>query len=265
MVKMKGEKKVDTNREIIEEKDERIAQLERQLRELNEAQQQIAATIAVDHNSRSFSPPKGIFKSFLKAGGLKAKLAMVIIVFLVIAAGLIWLNAGSTFKQEPVVFAERVQELATLATAQTQVTVVLPEENNKIFSKDISINLPGTKRKLLLVVPATLIAGVDLKGITSEDMVINEETKEINITLPHAELIQDPAVQMDKIHAVADGGLFSGDIKWDEVSELAPEAKEKIREEAISIGLLDTAEKNAEKALKAVFKNIGYTVNVTFE
>ncbi|WP_043932501.1 DUF4230 domain-containing protein [Bacillus sp. EB01] len=50
----------------------------------------------------------------------------------------------------------------------------------------------------------------------------------------------------------------------DEGFEKAAEALDKIRKEAISIGLLDTAEKNAEKVLKEFFKNIGYTVNVTF-
>ncbi|MFZ3590025.1 DUF4230 domain-containing protein [Bacillus sp. DJP31] len=256
---------MDTNREIIEEKDEKIAQLERQLRELNEAQQQIAATIAVDHNTRSLSPPKGIFKSFLKAGGSKIILAMVILVFLVvITSGGIRLFAGSTFKQESVTFVEHVQELATVATAEAHMKVVLHEEDNKIFSKDISINLPGTKRELLLVVPATVIAGVDLKGITSEDMVINEETKEIDITLPHAKLIQDPSVQMDKIQAVDNSGLFRGDVKWNEGFDLGAKAQKQARQDAISAGLLDTAEKNAEKVLKEFFKNIGYTVNVTF-
>lgn len=262
MVKMKGGK-MDTNREIIEEKDEKIAQLERQLIEIKEAQQQSAATIALDHNSRSLSPPKGIFKSFLKVLGLMIILA--ILVFLVITSGGIWrLFAGSTFKQESVTFVEQVQELATLATAEAHMKVVLSQEDNKIFGKDISINLPGTKRKLLLVVPATVIAGVDLKGITSKDMVINEETKEIVITLPHAKLIQDPSVQMDKIQTFDNGGLFRGDIKWDEGFDLAAKAQEQIRQEAISDGLLDTAEKSAEKVLKEFFKNIGYTVNVTF-
>lgn len=262
---MKGEKKVDTNREIIEEKDEKIAQLERQLIELKEAQQQSAATIAVDHNSRSLSPPKGIFKSFLKAGGLKIILAMVILVFLVvITSGGIRLFASSTFKQESVMFVEHVQELATLATAKAHTKAVIHEEDNKIFSKDISINLPGTKREFLLIVPGTVIAGVDLKGITSEDMVINEETKEIDITLPHAELIQDASLQMDKIQTFVNGGLFSGDIKWDEGFGLAAKAQKQSRQDAISGGLLDTAEKNAEKALKEFFKYIGYTVNVTF-
>ncbi|MEH7114957.1 DUF4230 domain-containing protein [Neobacillus niacini] len=253
---------MNTNREMIEEKDEKIAQLERQLIEIKEAQQQSAATIAVGHNLRSLSPPKGIFKSFLKVGGLKIILALVILVFLI---GITFrLLTGSTSKQESVTFVEQVQELATLATAEAYMKEVIHVEDNKIFGKDIAKNLPGTKRELLLIVPATVIAGVDLKGITSKDMDINEETKEIDITLPHAELIQEPSVQMDKIQALDKNGLLRADIKMDEGFELAAEAQEKIRQGAISSGLLDTAEKNAEKVLKGFFKNIGYTVNVTF-
>ncbi|MCM3439347.1 DUF4230 domain-containing protein [Metabacillus halosaccharovorans] len=254
---------MDTNREIIEEKDEKIAQLERQLLELKEAQQQIAATIALGQNSRYLSSPKGIFNSFLKTGGSKIILAMVTLVFLVVMTSVgIRLFAGSTFKQESVTFVEHVQELNTLATAEAHMKAVLHEvDNKKIFW---SINLPGTKRELLLVVPATVIAGVDLKGITSEDMLINEETKEIDITLPHAKLIQDPTLQMDKIQAIDNSGIFRGDVKWDEGFDLTAKAQKQIRQDAISSGLLVTAEKNAEKALTEFFKNIGYTVNVTF-
>ena len=95
-------------------------------------------------------------------------------------------------------------------------------------------------------------------------MIINEETKEIDITLPHAELIQEPSVQMDKIQTFVDGGLFRDDVKWDEGFDLADKTQEQISQEAISEGLLTTAEKNAEKVLKEFFKNIGYTINVTF-
>lgn len=253
---------MDTNREIIEEKDGKIAQLERQLIELKEAQQQSAATFAVDHNSRSLFLPKGIFKFFLKAGVFKIILA--ILVPLIIISGGIMLFWGSTFKHKSVTYVEHVQELATLATANAYTKAVIHEEDNKIFGKDISIDLLGTKRELLLIVPGTVIAGVDLKGITSKDMVINEETKEIDITLPHAEIVQDASLQMDKIQTYVNGGLFRGDIKWNEGFDLAAKAQEQIRQDAISVGLLDTAEKNAQKALKEFFKNIGYTVNVTF-
>ncbi|RUL48798.1 DUF4230 domain-containing protein [Lysinibacillus antri] len=254
---------MDTNREIIEEKDGKIAQLEKRLIELEEAQQQSAATIAVDHNSRHLSPPKGIFKSFLKIGRLKNILIMAVVISLalVIALRVTPLFWGSTSKQESVTFVERVQQLATLATAEAYVKEVLHQEDTKNF---LNINLPGTKREVLLVVPATVIAGVDLKGITSKDMDINEEKKEIDITLPHAEIIQEPSVQMDKIQAVDKNGILRTDIKMNEGFELVAEAQEKIRQGAISSGLLDTAEKNAEKVLKEFFKSIDYTVNVTF-
>jgi hypothetical protein len=252
---------MDTNREI--EKDEKIAQLERLLIELKEAQQQSAATIAVDYNLRSLSAPKGKFKFFLKTGSRKIILAILVI--LVMSLGGIQLFAGSTSKQESVTFVEHVQELSTLATAEAHMKAVIKVEDNKIFGKDIAKDLPGTKRELLLIVPGTVIAGVDLKGITSEDMVINEETKEIDITLPHAKLLQEPSVQMDKIITYENGGLFRADTKMDEGLDKTAEAQELIRKEAISTGLLDTAEKNAKKVLKEFFKNIGYKVNVTFK
>jgi hypothetical protein len=254
-------KRVDTKREIIEEKDEKIAQLERLLLELKEAQQQSAATIAVDHNIRSLSPPKGIFKSFLKAGGLNIKAMITFVIIVVVILGGTWLSSGTTFKKESITFVEQVRELATLATAEAHIKAVIHEKESKNF---LNINLPGTKRELLLVVPATVIAGVDLKGITSKDMAINEKTKEIDITLPHAKLIQDPSIQMDKIQAVDKNGILLADIKMNEGFKKAAVAQEQIRQEAISTGLLDTAEKNAEKVLKEFFKNIGYTVNVTF-
>ncbi|OZM56898.1 hypothetical protein CIB95_09005 [Lottiidibacillus patelloidae] len=250
---------MSANREITEEKDEKITQLERQLIELKEAQQQIAATIAVEQSARSFSPLKGIFNLFLKVR--KIKLILVMLVFLVITSVGYWIIAGNTFKQESVRFVEHVQELSTLATAQAYTKAVIHEEDYKNLW---SINLPGTKRELLLIVPATVLAGVDLQGITSEDMVINEETKEIDITLPHAVLIQEPSLQMDKVQTYVNGGIFRGDIKWDEGFDLAAKAQEQSRQDAISGGLLDNAEKNAEKALKEFFKNIGYKVNITF-
>ncbi|RIJ63256.1 DUF4230 domain-containing protein [Rummeliibacillus sp. POC4] len=246
----------------MKEKDEKIAQLEKILAETRASQKQSAATIAENYNSRTLSIPKRRLKYFLKIS--RFKIILVILVFLVIGVGGFWLFQGNTFKRDSATFVEQVQELSTLATAEAHVKTILKEEDNKILGNDISINLPGTKRELLMVVPATVIAGVDLKGVTSKDMIINEEKKEIDITLPHAELIQKPSVQIDKILKIDDSGIFSGDVKGDEWLDLAAEAQKQIGQEAVSEGLLTTADKNAEKVLKEFFKNIGYTVNVTF-
>lgn len=49
---------MNTAREIIKEKEEGIAQLEKQLIELIDVQQQHAATTAASYNRRSFTVPK---------------------------------------------------------------------------------------------------------------------------------------------------------------------------------------------------------------
>ena len=249
---------MDTNKNIVKEQDERIARLERQLAELTNAQQQSAATIASNHHSKSASISKNIFRSLVKAS------IFVLLVFVSIVAGRLWVLSTDTPKQQTTVFVEHVQELSTLATAKAHMKAVLQEEDNQLLGKDLPIDIPGTKRKLLIVVPATVIAGVDLKGITSKDMVINEETKEINITLPHAELIQEPSIQVNKIQKIVDGEFLREDPEWDKGFSLLAEAQEQVRQEAISEGLLNTAEENAEKVLKEFFKNIGYTTTVTF-
>lgn len=143
--------------------------------------------------------------------------------------------------------------------------MILEQEDNKIFGKDIQFNLPGTKQEILLVVPATVIAGVDLKEVTYSDIQVNEEEKEIEITLPRATLLQNPAIQMDQVQTFSDEGLFREEIKWDEGFDLASVAQEQAKQEAVEIGLLQTAEKNAEKVLKEFFGNFGYTVNISFE
>ncbi|TYS69755.1 DUF4230 domain-containing protein [Sutcliffiella horikoshii] len=251
------------NRESMEEKDEKIAHLERLLNELQGAQQQSAATTALTRSAGHIPQHRGIFKSFLKTSMLKIILTMFIL--LVLIGGVILVFIGDTFKQESVTYVESVQELSTLATVKAHMKVVLQEEDNKVFGKNISTNLFGTKREILVVVPSTVIAGVDLKGVTSKDMIINEETREIDITLPHAKLIQDPALQMDKIVTFVDGGIFRDDVDWEEGFDLASLAQEQTRQEAISEGLLITAEENAEIVLKEFFKNINYTVNVKFD
>ena len=70
---------------------------------------------------------------------------------------------------------------------------------------------------------------------------------------------------MDQVQTFSDEGLFREEIKWDEGFDLASVAQEQAKQEAVEIGLLQTAEKNAEKVLKEFFGNFGYTVNISFE
>ncbi|WP_099354890.1 DUF4230 domain-containing protein [Fredinandcohnia onubensis] len=245
-------------------KDETVAQLEAILKELKTANDESAATAVVGQRSGNRNTSGTLTKLLFRVLGARILLVAVLLIAAV-SVGSVWLLSGSTFKKETTVFVEDIKELATLATAEASVKTVIKQEDNKLFGNDLPIKVPGTKREILLIVPGTVIAGVDLKAITEDDIKVNEKEKVLDIVLPHAELIQDPTIQMEKLITFSDEGIFRGEVKWDEGFDLAAEAQETIRKEAIEGGLLVKAEKSAEKVLVGFFDNLGYTVNVTFK
>ncbi|GAM14536.1 hypothetical protein SAMD00020551_2687 [Mesobacillus selenatarsenatis SF-1] len=138
--------------------------------------------------------------------------------------------------------------------------VILEQEDNELFGEKINFNLPGTKRELLLIVPATVIAGVDLQAIDKKDLKVDEENKTVEILLPQAQFIQEPSVKMDEVRTFSDEGLFRGKVQWDQGFDLAAVAQKQIKQEAIAAGVLQKADKNAETVLKEFFGHLGYKV-----
>lgn len=230
--------------------------------ELKRAQEESAATIAEEPITRNTKASRQSVKPTFKVGGIALVICALILIASTVLATLFL--SGGTYKKESTTFVEQIKGLATLATAEAHLKEVIQVEDNKLFGKNIPLNLPGTKREILLVVPATVIAGVDLENVASEDMKVDEDKKKLEIVLPRATLIQDPAIQMENVQTFSDEGLFRGEVEWDEGFDLAAEAQEKLKEQTIEIGLLETAEKNAEKVLKEFFNNLGYTVKITF-
>lgn len=234
------------------------------LTELKKGEEERAATVAVglSRGSARVSNPS------YKYGAPKIFLVALLLLFITAVGWSVVGNVftkGSTFKQETTVFVEQVHELATLATAEARLKVVIEQEDHKMFGKNISMKLPGTKREILLIVPATVIAGVNLKNITSDEFIVNTEEKKLEIILPRATLIQDPAIQMDAIRTFSDEGLFRGEMKFDEGNDLLAQAQDMSKEEATAMGLLEIAEQNAEKTLKGFYEAMDYTVTITFK
>jgi hypothetical protein len=238
-------------------------ELERAWRELKAGQQESAAAAAIEQRSEGVHPSKLLVRLIFKFWGFR--IIMIALFLTVMTAGSVWLLSGNTFKKETGAFVEQVQELASLATAQAHMKVVIEQEDNQLFGKDIAFNLPGTKRELMLVVPATVVAGVDLKQVTEEDIQIDEQKRELRMVLPRAELIQEPAIQMDQVRTFSDEGILRSEVKWDEGFDLGAEAQDTIEQEAIEAGLLQTAEQNAVKVLQGFFDNLGYSVKLTFK
>lgn len=252
---------------MLTQKDEEIlAQLEAIMNEIKESKQQTASAIAVDYRKSSPS-----FKGFLKVGvkKWKGKLILFLFVFILVGSligvGTFKLLSDATPQVEKGSFIEHMKELSSLASSQAFVKAVIEKEDNQFFGKEINANFPGTKRKLLLVVPGTVTAGVDLQNIDENRVKINEEEKTLEITLPHAAIIQEPSLDFEQVQAFSVEGIFREEVDWEEAYELAAEAKTLVQEEAITQGLLEMAEKNAEKMLKEFFTQIGYEVSIHYE
>lgn len=204
---------------------------------------------------------------------LKWKQKLVILLSLLLLVSIISVGvvakigffAHSNTKEDSVTIVEGVQDLATLATAEAMVTTIMEQEDNKLFGQDISVNIPGTKRTVFLVVPATVIAGVDLQSLTAKNIQLDEKSKKVTIMIPHAKVIQDPSIQFDKIKTFSNEGIFRSHVDWKEGYKFVSEAKKQIIQEANELGLLDKADKSAVKVLTNFLTTLGYDANVEFE
>lgn len=234
-------------------------QLEAAQRELQEAKEQMAATVALNemygHKTKAMVIPKA----------WKARIIAIFAVFLLVI-GTMWIfNRKETTTIETGSTIEQIKDLSSLATSQAYVKVVLEKEDNQLFGKEVSENIPGTKRNLLLLIPGTVTAGVDLAKLNEKNLQINEDNKTIKISLPHADIIQEPTLDFEKAKIYSVEGIFRDEANWKEGYKLAEEAKGLVRKEAISQGLIEIAEKNAERTLTEFFSALGYKAVVEYE
>lgn len=236
-------------------------------RELKAGKKEQASATMEINNRRGIRFPKfGLYRMKNRINKKIMLFLSILVVVLIVGIVGLWKVA---FPKEPVIktgaYIEQMKDLSTLATSQAFVKTILEKEDNEIFGKGIETNIPGTKRKILLVVPGTLTAGVDLSAITADQLEIDEEEKSIHILLPKAEYLQDPSIDFDKVETYSVSGIFRGDVKWEEAYSLMDEAKEIMKEEAVEQGILIKAEENTQKTLKEFYGRLGYSVQVSFE
>jgi hypothetical protein len=235
-------------------------QLEALQKELTEAKKQMAASVAFTELHHHKKIRMGVIpKSW------KWKLAGIAVFILVIFGAMFTIKSTDKAAIQTGSFIEQIKDLSSLASSQAYVKAVIEKEDNQLFGKEINTNLPGTKRKFLLIIPGTVTAGVDLTGITESNLHVNQEEKTIEIQLPRASMIQEPALDFDQAQAFSVEGIFRDEVNWNEGYELAEEAKGIVKEEAISQGLLEVAEQNAEKTLTEFFSALGYKAVITYE
>ncbi|KXH83922.1 DUF4230 domain-containing protein [Sporosarcina sp. HYO08] len=244
----------------------KLNEIERLLQELKDAKKETAVTIDVGER-RSFGfwrTVRLIFPIWRKSYIFIAILALALIIALPFAAFFL-LKQGSTFSEQKGAYLERIQSLNELATAEAYTKVIIERQDNTLFGQSIGLNLPGTKRQLLVVVPGSVKAGVDFSRVTEKDIQINHDEKTATLTLPPATFLGGAEIYFDQVEVYSYEGLFREKANIEEAYELAAEAKKLILEETAGQGVLTLAEQNAEKTLREMFSFAGYDVMIKFK
>ena len=246
--------------------DDKIREMEKLLEELKAQKNESAATIAEYPSRKGFSFWKlklGLFKF-----GSKSFLLIALVVLLLIGAlpfAAFWAIKGSTFTETKGSFVEHVQSLNELSTAQAFTKVIIERQDNMLFGKEIGVDLPGTKRQLLVVVPGSVKAGVDFSEITESDIKLDEKKKTAVLTLPKPQFLGEPEILFDQVEVFSYEGLFREKADIEEAYELVSTAQTMMIEETTGQGILELAEENAATSVKEMFQLVDYDVQVNFK
>jgi len=157
---------------------------------------------------------------------------------------------------------QEIRDLSYLTTAEAVVMTTLEGEDAYRF---YNVELPGTKRFFHIDVPAKILIGIDLKKVTPSDIAIDQQNKQMTITLPRADFLQEPNIDIDKVKVFSEEEIFRKKMTPDEQQEFLVEAREKLRQEAKENGILQTAEERAVRVMQQIYKPVGYHVNVAFK
>lgn len=249
----------------------KIKELEKLLKELKASESESAVTVEESFGGKR-KYKSGNFRRMSRKllFGWKRSILLigVILLLLVIAAPFVafkFLSLGSTFTEQKGVFLEHIQELNEMATAEAYTKVIVERQDNQLFGQSIGMNVPGTKRQLLVVIPGSVKAGVDLSDLTEKDVIIDEEKKTAKLILPEAKFLGGAEIYFDEVEVYSYEGVFREKADIEEAYELAAEAKTLILEEATGQGVLKTAQYNAEKTLREMFSFAGYDVTIEFK
>lgn len=192
-------------------------------------------------------------------------IAILLLLLVALPLGTWWMLQGSTATENKGAFLERMQDLNELATAEAYSKVIIEREDNAVFGREIGLDLPGTRRQLLVVIPGSVRAGIDFSKISEEDIEVDEEAQTAVLTLPGAEFLGGPELFMDQVEVYSYEGLFRSGTDISEAYDLAEEAQQLMLKETAGQGILELAEDNAVDSVREMFGMVGYEVEVRFE
>lgn len=192
------------------------------------------------------------------------------ILFLIVGAiGYFWGSYGSEPPPPPPQVIETrpspsvikaLHQLARLegASLHLERVIDLKEKQSRFFG------LVETEDAILLVAAGDVTAGVDLSGMTTEDVRVDHESSSVRIVLPRAQIFST-RVDSDRtyVHTRNTGMLAERETQLE--SAARKEAERGFEQAARDAGLQETAEKSVARTVHALVTSLGFReVEVVF-
>jgi hypothetical protein len=187
----------------------------------------------------------------------KTRLLVVLSVVVLILVVLNFLFGGNGKKQRSRAFeAQALRDLSELATVEYKINKIIRVKDDSILGS----------RRLLIEVPATMKAGIDLSKITSRDIVRTGET--ITVYLPEPELL-DLNIDLTNVREVVnETGVFRSDFSPGEKNTYLRNGEKAVLEYVKNgkIDILNVSVVNARLILGAWLRRLGYeNVEIVFQ
>ena len=153
-----------------------------------------------------------------------------------------------------------MRELQVLQTTSFHLERVidLKERQNHLFG------MLKSEDAILLVAAADVTAGVDLSGMTEDDIQVDEARRSVRIVLPPP-VVLSARLDNDRtyVHTRKTDALA---IRQDTLETRARlEAERSLRNAALAAGILDHAHTSAERTLRALMRSLGFDqVDIVF-
>lgn len=157
-------------------------------------------------------------------------------------------------EQEPVITRDQIEEqLASLGELVTQryiYTNAARREDSKTWLMDWT--LPFSDSSLLVTYDGEIKAGIDISDIR---VSVNEDRREITVTLPPSRVTDNTIPQESISVLVAKDGLFNK-ITFEDYNQFIAAEKPAMEEKAVEMGLLSQADREAREAVRALLELI---------
>ena len=165
-------------------------------------------------------------------------------------------SCGREEKKESAVV-QSIQQTGKLVTAEYSLSKMVKASDNKTWYKI-------GDRRILIAAEATVKAGVDLQSIGEEDVTVNDETIRLRMPAPQIFSISIPPEKINVLYQ--DVSAFRSQFSAAEREDLLRQAEKQVRSIADSLGILQTAQKNAELFIRNLLQQGGYqTITIDFE